>query len=232
MASRFAVSLFTAAFVVSLFVPATVAAVDGSISDASTTVGGGAEAVALDRLRPAVTSPSSARGSGRSTVATTDPASRDDTHDALEQPTRADVYRAIWRAPGKTLSGLADAVGVTKSTVRYHARVLDDAGLVASTEASGALRYAPVEDDVELAAALNADGTGAVLDAVARHEPASVTTLAEATDRARSTVSHHLSALEERGIVERERSGEAVVTTLAPATKTALSGGAEASADD
>ncbi|PSP92335.1 hypothetical protein BRC84_06270 [Halobacteriales archaeon QS_1_68_44] len=58
--------------------------------------------------------------------------------------------------------------------------------------------------------------------AVARHEPASVTAVAEATDRAPSTVSHHLSALEERGYVERERAGEAVMTTLSPATWRAL----------
>ena len=61
--------------------------------------------------------------------------------------------------------------------------------------------------------------------AVARHEPASVTAVAEATDRAPSTVSHHLSALEKRGYVERERTGEAVVAVLSPATRRAMTDG-------
>ena len=147
---------------------------------------------------------------------------RIDTDGVLEQSTRAAVFSAIERTPGQGLEAIAAAVGVTKSTVRYHVEVLCDAGLAETAVVAGTLRVAPAEADAELAATLGADSTGSVLRAVARHEPASVTAVAEATDRAPSTVSHHLSALEERGYVERERTGEAVVTTLSPATRRAM----------
>lgn len=111
---------------------------------------------------------------------------------------------------------------MTKSTVEYHVRVPGEAGLVEEVTLADTRRYAPADADVELAAVLEADATAAVLEAVAAHEPASVTTVAVATDRAVSTASHHRSRLAERGVVERERAGEAVVATLAPAARAAL----------
>lgn len=145
-----------------------------------------------------------------------------DVEGVLEQSTRAAVYDAIVGSPGATLSELASSVDVTKSTVRYHARVLRDADMVTATEVGGALRYAPSGADAELAAVRRADGSGDVLEAVAEREPASVSALAAATDRAPSTVSYHLSGLEERGLVERERAGESVVTTLADTARASM----------
>jgi DNA-binding transcriptional ArsR family regulator len=251
MDSRVVVSLLSALLVVALFAPASVAGAREPTGDDAVAAAGGGDAMVLDRHRPTVVSSGQARaddgtdersggrGNERTRGDADEPAGRHageragrhaDPDGVLEQPTRADVYAAVDSSPGETLAGLADAVGVTKSTVRYHVEVLRDAGLVAATEAAGALRVAPAEADAELAAALGAEGTGAVLDAVAEHEPASVTTVARATDRAPSTVSHHLSALEDRDLVERERAGEAVVTRLAPATRAALR--AEASSAD
>lgn len=156
---------------------------------------------------------------------------RTDTEGVLEQPTRAAVYEAIESSPGTSLSAVAAAVGVAKSTVKYHVGVLRDAGLVDGTTVAGTDRFAPADVDAELAGVLGADATAAVLRAVAAHEPAATATVAAATDRAVSTASHHLSRLEERGVIERERAGEAVVATLAPATRRALTDDATA-ADD
>ena len=178
---------------------------DGAV--ALSTGEGGLDGPTLDRFRLAA--PTGSLG-------------RIDTDGVLEQSTRAAVFSVIERTPGEGLEAIAAAVGVTKSTVRYHVEVLCDAGLVETAVVAGTLRVAPAEADAELAATLGADSTGSVLRAVARREPASVTTVAEATGRAPSTVSHHLSTLEERGLVERERAGEAVVTTLSPATRRAL----------
>jgi DNA-binding transcriptional ArsR family regulator len=215
MASRFAAALFVAALLVTLFLPAGVAAAGAAEDDGTVAAATDADALVVDRVRTNVAAPRHARDAERADGRPSDgPVRREDADGVLEQPTRAAVYRAIRDGPGATLNRIADSVGVTKSTVRYHARMLREAGLVDATEVSGALRYAPADADVELHAALNADGTGAVLEAVADREPASVTELARATDRAPSTVSHHLSALEERGLVERERAGERVVTTL------------------
>ena len=223
MASRFVLALLAVAFVAALFVPATVVAADEPADDAALTLGDGVDAIGIDRLRTTVTTPAPARGGERSPDVPLDRApTAVDREELLAQSTRAAVYERIHESPGETLSGIVDAVGVTKSTVRYHVRVLREAGLVEATEAAGALRVAPADANVELVAVLNAPGTGAVLGAVAEQEPVSVTDLAESTDRAPSTVSHHLSTLEERGLVERERAGESVVTTLAPATRAAL----------
>jgi len=45
-------------------------------------------------------------------------------------------------------------------------------------------------------------------------------------------VSHHLPTLEKRGLVERERAGESVATTLAPSAREALAADPPAPADD
>lgn len=158
---------------------------------------------------------------------------RTDPDGVLEQSTRKSVYNSIRASPGIGLDELVAAVSVTRSTVRYHARVLRKAGLIGSTTVAGTLRFAPTETDVELAGTLSATPTRVIIDAVSEHEPASVTSIAEATERAPSTVSHHLSALEERGIVDRERAGEAVLTTLTAGTRSAMeSPDAPVSADD
>jgi predicted transcriptional regulator len=189
---------------VGLFAPATVAATDVSTADGMISTPDRVEMPAFDRLRP---------------IAVSSGLSRVDGDGILEQPTRAAVYEAIEETPGRTLREIAATIGITKSTARYHVDVLRNAGFVVASEASGALRFAPASADAELTAALQADATSRILDAVAAHEPASVTTVAEATDRSPSTASYHLSALEDRGLVERERTGEAVVTTLSPAIR-------------
>lgn len=202
------VTVLVALLLVGLLVPPAVASSDTSTDNAGLTLPTGFDAPEIDRYRSIVLS------SGLS---------RTDANGVLNQRTRADVYAAIRDSPGTDLSALVDAVGVTKSTVRYHVDVLRDAGLVDAAEAGGALRFAPAEMNAELAAVTSAEPTAAVLEAVAEAEPASVRTIAEATDRAPSTVSHHLSTLADRGFVERERVGEAVVTRLTPETRAVLS---------
>lgn len=196
---------------VSLLAPATLsAATTTSGTDAVVSTGSAADASTLDRLRAVVASTG---------------LSRADVDDVLDQPTRAAIFDAIETSPGSTLTALAGVVGVAPSTVRYHVRRLRDAGLVDATELGGSTRFAPAGVDVDLAAALSEPSTAAVLDAVSRHEPASVTAIAADTERAPSTVSHHLSNLECRGLVERERVGEAVLTSLAPSVRDAIDAG-------
>lgn len=156
---------------------------------------------------------------------------RADTDGILNQRTRAAVYAAIRESPGADLTALADAADVTESTARYHVELLREAGLVEGVELGGALRFAPAGTNADLAAATSAEPTRAVLEAVATIEPASVRDVAAATDRAPSTVSHHLSGLADLGLVERTRVGEAVTTRLTEETRAAVVG-ASASADD
>lgn len=205
------------ALVALLFAPAGVAAAGAPADEAALSTGTGVDAPVFDRLRAAAPAPGMSRA---------------DTDGLLEQPTRSATYAAIEGSPGIDLAELVATIGVTKSTVRYHADKLEKSGLVESVEFAGALRFAPASVDTQLAAALSADPTATVLGAVAEKEPASVTEIAEATDRAPSTVSHHLSSLEEAGIVDRQRTGEAVHTTLAPDTREMMTADSTILADD
>ena len=216
MVGRPLVAVLVVFLTAALLAPAAAGQAGGLDAGAAHSMGGGTSGAALDTVRLGASSSS---------------LSRADTEGVLDQPTRAAVYETVERDPGQSLSSIAATVGVTKSTVKYHVEVLREAGLVDGTAVAGTFRVAPAEADVELAAVMCADATAAVLEAVATHEPASVTTVAEATDRAASTASHHLARLEKRGFVDRERSGEAVVATLAPPARRALAGGA-ATADD
>lgn len=220
MCRRILAAIVVVAMLFSL-IPVGGVAAEASADSVAGTPASGADAQITDRFRAGIA---------------TGGLSRADTEGVLEQPTRAAVYGAIDDSPGTDLAGVADEVGVTKSTVRYHVRVLRDAGLIETAEVGGTLRVSTADADAELAGVLNEESSGAVLEAVAEREPASVTALASETDRALSTVSHHLAGLEERGLVERERRGEAVVTSLTPGTRTAMAAlpesGTETPADD
>ena len=158
--------------------------------------------------------------------------SRHDDSDPLEHDVRAAVHEAVVERPGLHLSGLAETTDVPLSTVRHHVRVLERERLLAGVKLRGKRRFFPMDtDDHELTAALTDEATATVLAAVARNEPASVTTLALDLDRDASTVSHHLSRLTEDGLVERERDGRQVLTRLSPRVRAALAGDEESTPD-
>ncbi|MFC4356462.1 winged helix-turn-helix transcriptional regulator [Halobium salinum] len=149
--------------------------------------------------------------------------SRYDDSDPLENDHRAAVFEVVGDAPGIAVSEVAKRADVSRSTARYHTRVLEAEGLVFGEKIRGKLRYFPADDEMpELTAALADEAAAGVLFAVARRGPVSVSALAEALDRAPSTVSHHLSRLDEAGLVERERDGGAVLTRVTPEVDAAL----------
>lgn len=150
---------------------------------------------------------------------------RSDEADPMDHETRREIFETVVSTPGIHLAGVADSIDVPASTVTYHSRVLDAEGLVDVHRMRGRTRLFPVsltDTPAALDAALAEPSTAAVLLAVHRHEPASVSTLAATLDRATSTVSHHLRRLATDGLVVRERDGEAVVTSLAPDVRETL----------
>lgn len=141
--------------------------------------------------------------------------SRYDDSSPLENDVRRRVFEHIERSPGVHVSALAEVTDASRSTVRYHVRVLEREGLVFGEKIRGKRRFFPVgSDDPELTAALHDDATASVLDAVARIGPANVSQLAEDLDRTPGTVSYHLSRLEAADLVEQEREGGSVLTRL------------------
>ncbi|WP_332897857.1 winged helix-turn-helix transcriptional regulator [Haladaptatus sp. CMSO5] len=149
--------------------------------------------------------------------------SRFDDSDPLEHEGRDAVYSAISESPGIYLSAVADRADVPLSTARHHLRVLEDEKLISGVKIRGKRRfYAAHTESHELAAALNDEATAAVLDALSRLGPSSVSALAADLGRDPSTVTHHLQRLEADDIVVREREGRAVVTRLSPEAYAAL----------
>lgn len=140
-----------------------------------------------------------------------------DHEDPLDNETRATVYDHLVRSPGTYLSEISDATSLPLGTVRYHLKVLRAEGYVTRTEVRGRQRYVPVGEELsELDAALAEEVSEAVLRELARGGPDSVSGLADRLDRDPSTVSYHLDKLESAGLVERERTGQAVENGLTP----------------
>lgn len=142
--------------------------------------------------------------------------SRHDGSDPLGNERRAAVHQAVLDSPGTYLTEVAESTGIHVSTVRYHVRVLEDEDLVRTAKVGGKRRLYPAQVEQEaVRAALNDASTAPVLETVAEQEPASVSAIAAAVDRAVSTVSHHVSRLADAGVVVRERDGQSVQVTLA-----------------
>ncbi|WP_185715666.1 winged helix-turn-helix transcriptional regulator [Halocatena pleomorpha] len=142
--------------------------------------------------------------------------SRHDDSDPLENEVRSRVYDVIEQSPGTYISEVSEQVSATRSTVRYHVRILEEEGLIVGDADGGKHRFYPVgSDDPALEAAMNDNATARVLDSISRLEPAAVSVLADDLDRAPGTVSYHLDRLAEDGLIKQERAGNSVVTSLA-----------------
>jgi DNA-binding transcriptional ArsR family regulator len=143
--------------------------------------------------------------------------------DPLDHETRDTLCERVESSPGTYLTELADAVDEPMGTVRHHLKILEREGLIEGAKLRGKRRYYPVGETPDaLDAAMSQDGPREVLVTLAEVGDASVSTIADALDRDPSTVSHHLSRLEEDDLVERERDGRSKVNRLAPATEAAL----------
>ncbi|WP_135306085.1 winged helix-turn-helix transcriptional regulator [Haloarcula amylovorans] len=146
--------------------------------------------------------------------------SRYDNSDPLENTARNQIYDVISWSPGTYPMEIVDTTSLSRSTVRYHLRILEEEGLIASETVLGKQRYfQPGDQHIELLVALKTEMSRAVLTAIYRLEPVSVSQLAHELDRASSTVSYHLSRLVELGLVEQERDGSTVLTQLTVETE-------------
>lgn len=150
--------------------------------------------------------------------------SRYDDSDPLEHDRRRAIYEAIRDRPGRYLSEVSERTDVPLSTVRYHVGILEEEDLVTGRKVNGKRRYFLEDADAELQAALAEPAKRTLLETLADLDQAPNGRLAEALDRDPSTISHHLAALEDDGLVVRERDGRSIVNELPARVETALSG--------
>ncbi|WP_254863313.1 winged helix-turn-helix transcriptional regulator [Halovivax gelatinilyticus] len=148
--------------------------------------------------------------------------SRYDDSDPLEHETRRAIFETIEADPGRYLSAIEVDHDVSLSTIRHHVSVLESESLVRTEKQNGKRRYYPANvDDVELAAALCEPAKRRVVAALIELGDVPNGQVADRLDLDPSTVSHHLSALESAGIVDRTRDGRTIVNSLAPGVESA-----------
>ncbi|WP_318568334.1 winged helix-turn-helix transcriptional regulator [Salinigranum marinum] len=145
----------------------------------------------------------------------------------LEHDTRAELYDHLQADPGTYLSAFVEASTLDASlgTIRYHLQILEREGLVTSAKVGGKRRYYPIGTSPDaLDIALESASTRTILEELTASSD-TVSGLADRIDRDPSTVSHHLSRLNDDGLVERERDGQAVINRLTPGVETVLTQG-------
>lgn len=136
----------------------------------------------------------------------------------LHHDLRSDIMETVVAAPGIYLGQLVRRTGEPSSTVRYHLKILEREDEVATSHIWGKVRVFPA--DVPAAAypwlALEHEPAKAkLMDALEDRDTATSGELADLLECAPSTVSHHLSQLEDEDLIDRERNGQSVHVSAA-----------------
>jgi predicted transcriptional regulator len=148
--------------------------------------------------------------------------SRFEDPEPLAHETRETIYRTVRDEPGIYVARLARVTDTPVSTVRYHTRVLVDAGLLERLPDRSRNRLVPADIDTE--AVVTVDGTRRdLLRTLREHGPATGSDIATRLDLSKSTVSYHLERLASEDLVERDQSGRTVTNDVTP-TATAMLG--------
>ncbi|MFB6171865.1 MAG: winged helix-turn-helix transcriptional regulator [Haloarculaceae archaeon] len=132
----------------------------------------------------------------------------------LELESRREIYQTVRENPGIHFRALLDRLDYAKGTLQYHLRWLANADLVDVVEDDSYTRYYPAgefdADERELLNAFRRTYSRRIIAHLLADGPLTTTELSDRIEKAKSTVSWHLSRLEERGLVAGERDGRAV----------------------
>ncbi|MFC7133334.1 MULTISPECIES: winged helix-turn-helix transcriptional regulator [Salinibaculum] len=142
----------------------------------------------------------------------------EDTAAELELPTRRAIYQRIVDTPGIHVRALFDDLDLAKGTVQYHLRWLEDEDIVEVSDDGEYTRYYPAdsfdESDRQVLNALRRTLARRVLAYLAAEEQLTTADLADHLDKSNSTISWHLSKLQDAGLVEKHRDGRCVLYEL------------------
>lgn len=139
---------------------------------------------------------------------------QDDDTGELELESRRHIYKAIETSPGIHFRALLGDLEYAQGTLQYHLRWLADAGLVEVSEDGKYTRYYAGgsfdEGDRAVMNALRRQCARRILAYLVSEDALTTSELSERLDKAASTVSFHLSQLEDADLVTSERDGRAV----------------------
>ena len=133
----------------------------------------------------------------------------------LDLASRRAIYQHVAENPGVNFRALLDALDYAQGTVQYQLRWLADEGLIEVADDGQYTRYYPAAEfdaaDQRVMNALRREYSRRILAHLLTDGPLSTTDLSDRLDKAKSTVSWHLSNLAEADLVTKERDGRAVV---------------------
>lgn len=136
----------------------------------------------------------------------------------LDLETRREIYREIDDNPGIHFRGLFDEVSLAKGTLQYHLHWLEDEGLVESSDDGQFTRYYAAETfeeaDQRVLNALRRKIARHVLTLLLVEDGLSTAELSDRLEKSRSTISWHLSKLDDTDLVEKRREGRRVIYEL------------------
>ncbi|MEF8855976.1 MAG: metalloregulator ArsR/SmtB family transcription factor [Haloplanus sp.] len=132
----------------------------------------------------------------------------------LELESRRRIFQRVSDEPGIHFRTLLNDLDYARGTLQYHLRRLASEGLVEISDDGKYTRYYPAEafeeGDRTAMNALRRKYGRRILTHLLADGPLSTAELGDRIDKAASTVSWHLSRLEDAGLVTKERDGRSV----------------------
>ncbi|XGI83985.1 winged helix-turn-helix transcriptional regulator [Halorutilales archaeon Cl-col2-1] len=138
--------------------------------------------------------------------------------DEPDLKSRRDIYMEIDSTPGIHFRELLRELDYAQGTLQYQLRQLEDEGLVEVSDDGDYTRYYTSDsfesEDKAVMNALRREYSRRIIGHLADEGALSTSELSERIDKSRSTISWHLSRLEEEDVVEKEREGRSVLYSL------------------
>lgn len=139
--------------------------------------------------------------------------SRLSREELLENETRAEIVDLLEDEPGLSMQEVADRTGLGWGTIVYHLSRLEENDFIHSREAGKARRFFPAGDvtpqEATELALLNEETPRRIVQALLEEPDLNGRDLADRLDLAPSTISKHVTRLEDAGLVEGDEDGEA-----------------------
>lgn len=136
----------------------------------------------------------------------------------LDLESRRTIFQTVSDNPGIHFRDLLERLEYAQGTLQYHLRELEKADLLEPEDDGKFTRYYAAgefdETDRTVINALRREYARRIIAHLAAEGPQTTSGLADRLERSPSTISWHLSKLDDAGLVERDREGRSVYYEL------------------